>query len=254
MMRTILATMVTVLLALTSSAQDTTRRSLIHFYRANYVIAGFNRATQVKFQFSVRYRLLQEFPVYMFYTQKSFWDLYDWDRSTPFRESNYNPGLFWEGVGQPGGVLSLLRFGVDHDSNGKDGTSSRGWNRVFVEPELVVVEGAWTLLPRLDVPFAVADENKDILNYLGPGEITVEYVSSAIPDHNRFRFTIRKGRGWNWDRFSWHADWMMRPVTALGIAPFGVNPSLYIQIWQGYGESLIDYNVSLTRVRLGIQF
>ncbi len=254
MMRPLLTMFLGAFLAASLPAQDSTRSPLIRFYRANYVIAGFNRATQVKFQFSVRYRILRELPLYMSYTQKSFWNLYDWDRSTPFRESNYNPGIFWEGAGQPDGVLRQLRFGVDHESNGKDGTSSRGWNRVFIEPELVIVEGTWTLLPRLDVPFAVADENKDILNYVGPGEITVEYVSSVIPDHNRFRFSIRKGRGWNWDRFSWHADWMMRPVTVLGIAPFGVNPSLYLQVWQGYGESLIDYNVSLSRVRFGIQF
>lgn len=47
---------------------------------------------------------------------------------------------------------------------------------------------------------------------------------------------------------------MMRPVTSLGVAPFGIDPSLYSQIWLGYGESLFDYNVSLIRVRLGIHF
>ena len=253
-MRVSFPVILTLMLVSSSLGQDSLRNPKVGFYRANYVVAGFNRAAQVKFQFSLRYRIFRELPFHMTYSQKSFWDLYEWDRSTPFRESNYNPGLFWEEIPQPEEALRALRLGIDHESNGKDGLSSRSWNRVFLETEVVVVEGRWRVQPRMDIPFAVANENRDILDYLGPGEIMVEYVSSAIPDNNRFQFTLRKGRGWIGRRFSWHADWMMRPVTALGIAPFGINPSLYLQVWQGYGESLIDYNVSLTRVRLGIQF
>ncbi|MEK6651007.1 MAG: phospholipase A [Bacteroidota bacterium] len=235
-------------------SQDSLESPEVRFFRPNYVMAGFNRSNQVKFQFSVRYRLTEEAPVYFFYTQRSFWDLYEWDRSMPFRESNYNPGLFWEDVPRSGTVLRAVRLGIEHESNGQEGLSSRGWNLVFLESVIVIVERRLRIQPRLAVPFAVDVENADILDFLGPGELMVEYVSSTIPDHNRFQVTLRKGRGWNWRRFSWHADWMMRPLVALGFFPFNANPSLYLQFWHGYGESLIDYNHFLTRFRVGVRF
>ncbi|MCU0453850.1 MAG: phospholipase A [Bacteroidetes bacterium] len=241
--------------ALVASAQDSQAPAAeIRFFRPNYVIAGFDRANQVKFQFSVRYRFVEELPVYFAYTQRSFWDLYEWDRSTPFRESNYNPALFWEERPPEGSVLQAARFGVDHESNGKAGLTSRSWNRVFLEAAFVVIDRRLSILPRLNAPFAVAPENADILDFLGPGEVMIEYISATIPDHSRLQITIRKGRGWNGNRFSWSSDWLLRPQTVFGFKPFGLNPSLYIQLWRGYGESLIDYNHFLTRFRVGVRF
>ncbi len=240
---------------LVAGAQDSLQASTeVQFFRPNYVIAGFNRSNQVKFQFSIRYRLVDEAPVYLAYTQRSFWDLYEWERSTPFRESNYNPAVFWERRPESGTVLRAVRAGIDHESNGKSGEASRSWNRVFLEAAFVIVERRWQIQPRLAAPFAIADENPDILDFLGPGELMVEYISASIPDHSRLQLTIRKGRGWNWNRFSWNADWLMHPQTVLGFKPFGLNPSLYFQLWRGYGESLIDYNHFLTRFRVGIRF
>lgn len=233
---------------------STTAAAEVQFFRPNYVLAGFDRANQVKFQFSVRYRMIAEAPLYFAYTQRSFWDLYDWERSTPFRESNYNPALFWEFRPRSGTVLRATRLGIDHESNGKLGLSSRSWNRVFLESSIVIVDGRWRLQPRINAPFAIADENRDILDFLGPGELMVEYVSSAVPDHSRLQLTVRKGLGWNWRRFSWRVDWFLSPLTAFGLAPFGLNPSMVIQLWRGYGESLIDYDQFLTRFRAGIRF
>lgn len=240
---------------LVTSAQDSLGLATeVQFFRPNYVIAGFDRSNQVKFQFSIRYRFIEEIPIYFAYTQRSFWDLYEWDRSTPFRESNYNPAVFWESRPTAGSVLRAARFGVDHESNGQAGPASRSWNRVFLEAFLVVVDRRLNIQPRLNAPFAVAPENADILDVLGPGEVMIEYISSTIPDHSRLQVTVRKGRGWNGKRFSWNADWLLRPQTVFGFKPFGLNPSLYLQLWRGYGESLIDYHHYLTRFRVGVRF
>lgn len=255
MMRCLIFILISGVTAATTVAQNSDAAAAeIQFYRPNYVIAGFDRSNQVKFQFSVRYRFVEEMPIYFAYTQRSFWDLYDWDRSTPFRESNYNPALFWEGRPTSGSVLRAVRLGVDHESNGKSGVSSRSWNRVFLEAAFTIVDRRLAIQPRLNAPFAVADENSDILDFVGPGEVTIEYTSAFIPDHSRLQITLRKGRGWNWRRFGWSADWLLRPQTVFGFKPFGLNPSLYLQFWRGYGESLIDYNHFLTRFRVGIRF
>lgn len=255
MMRCLIFILISGVTAATTVAQNSDAAAAeIQFHRPNYVIAGFDRSNQVKFQFSVRYRFVEEMPIYFAYTQRSFWDLYDWDRSTPFRESNYNPALFWEGRPTSGSVLRAVRLGVDHESNGKSGVSSRSWNRVFLEAAFTIVDRRLAIQPRLNAPFAVADENSDILDFVGPGEVTIEYTSAFIPDHSRLQITLRKGRGWNWRRFGWSADWLLRPQTVFGFKPFGLNPSLYLQFWRGYGESLIDYNHFLTRFRVGIRF
>ncbi len=80
---------------------------MLTFHRSNYVLTGFTQATQVKFQFSFKYDFwpsTSHHTVYLAYTQKSLWDLYD--KSSPFRESNYAPEIFYahyhaEHHGQP---------------------------------------------------------------------------------------------------------------------------------------------------------
>ena len=58
---------------------------------------------EAKFQISFKRRLFEYewVPLYLGYTQKSFWQVYDGPKSRPFRENNYNPEMFlaWSGLG-----------------------------------------------------------------------------------------------------------------------------------------------------------
>ncbi len=51
------------------------------------------REGELKLQFSVKYEILAETDWYFGYTQKSFWSIQK--ESSPFRETNYAPELFW---------------------------------------------------------------------------------------------------------------------------------------------------------------
>ncbi|HMJ12757.1 MAG TPA: phospholipase A, partial [Polyangiaceae bacterium] len=107
---------------------------LLTFHRTNYFISGFSEQTQVKFQFSFKYDLWPNrtgHAVYFAYTQKSLWDLWSFSRSSPFRESNYNPELVYTyrhaaaAATEPRCTLVAEQAGFDHESNGEAGSQSR---------------------------------------------------------------------------------------------------------------------------------
>ena len=99
--------------------------------------------TTARFQFSFKYRLFDpdSLPVEWFsplsglhfgYTQTSLWSL--GEDSAPFHDTSYRPSLFWQSasLGKGGLTPDLLRGGYEHESNGKDGTSSRSIDTLFV--------------------------------------------------------------------------------------------------------------------------
>jgi phospholipase A1 len=108
---------------------------------------------------------------------QSQWQLYSPDISRPFRETNYMPeifGSFRPGIEVGGMQWNLLNFGYTHQSNGRSDPISRSWDRLFVEAgferdNFVLLARAWTRI----TPSDYEDDNPDIVDYYGHGEITV---------------------------------------------------------------------------------
>ena len=103
-----------------------------------------NNNAQVKFQISMKFRVLEPnlyvlkynvFPAYVAYTQKSLWNV--GQQSRPFEESNYNPEFFLD---YPVNAVIIGRLKLrnmvisplEHESNGLAGVQSRSWNRQYV--------------------------------------------------------------------------------------------------------------------------
>ena len=112
-------------------------------HKDNYILLGTwqNVATktedsELKFQFSFKQEIWRGF--YLAYTQKSFWRWLDADDSRPFRETNYNPEIFYRRL--PGTDTTGLRWGgdlgVEHESNGAREPTSRSWNRLYLAPTI----------------------------------------------------------------------------------------------------------------------
>ena len=93
--------------------------------------------TEAQFQVSVKVplavNLFDTVDIYGAYTNHSFWQLYN-DRSAPFRETNHEPEGWvqfnpsWEFFGFKN---SANMVGMVHQSNGRGGTLSRSWNRIY---------------------------------------------------------------------------------------------------------------------------
>jgi len=158
---------------------------LLTFYRENYFIFGFTEQTQVKFQFSAKYDLWPnegQNAVYFAFTQLSLWDLYD--QSSPFRETNYAPELFYIYFHHPGRydpppgcAFFHERGGYEHVSNGVAGPRSRGWNNFYAESRFACYGAAHDFgLATLKAwfPFDKGD-NPDIADFIGYGELQLTY-------------------------------------------------------------------------------
>jgi len=179
------------------------------------------------------------------YTNRSFWQMYNADFSRPFRETNHEPevwGQFANDWTIWGFTNSVNRLGIVHQSNGRGGTLSRSWNRVYAN--FIFEKGRWaiSLKPWVRLPEdAGKDDNPDITDYLGHGELRVLYRRQGHVFGLMTRNQVESG----FDEGALGLSWSF---------PVFDYPYLkgYIQYFNGYGESLVDYDRRVNRIGIGI--
>jgi phospholipase A1 len=219
-------------------------------FKDNYFISGTvlnHKPTKdnsdAKFQFSFKQRI-QNSPLvwgsyfYLTYTQKSFWDIYK--KSSPFAESNYNPGLqLVKPIYRKDHLKGVLSLSVEHESNGKDSIYSRSWNFVGVTYSHFFSNKLNASL-KIIIPVERSD-NPDLNKYIGYSEAQVSW--NIKKDRLILDVMGRKGSEW---------DTKGSLMTTLSFRP-SVKRNLYwtIQWWQGYSESLVDYKQSTSMIRIG---
>ena len=238
---------------------------LLTLFKDNYVLTGFSATTEVKFQISAKFDIWPNrgpHAVYFGFTQRSLWDVYR--ASQPFRESNYEPEIlytYYHVSGRynprPGCGFFLERVGFLHSSDGLGGDTSRGWNRVYGESRFACYNAAHNyILASLELwaPLLVEPNNANITKYEGYGEISLSVGSdSGEGVLGDWDFTVHghKGTLRRLDVGSVELDVRWRPHYG---DLFRFTPYLYGQIFSGYGETLLNYNHSVTAVRVGIGF
>lgn len=225
-------------------------------YKFNYFLptnVSFNKEkdqakrTEAKFQISIKKlliddALLKDLDFYFAYTQQSFWQIYDNANSRPFRESNYEPALYLSyPLEKYNMFFDRINVGYVHQSNGGDLVKSRSWERLFVEgiysrENFALGLKAWYRIKE----DSTKDDNPDILDYMGYGEFILGYTL-----HNHLlTFTLRNNLQSD-NKGAIRLDYSY---------PLYKNLYLYMQYFNGYGESLRDYNRSIERVGAGFLF
>ncbi|NKF50745.1 phospholipase A [Shewanella sp. WXL01] len=205
---------------------------------------------QISFKFPLWYNMFGDNGHLFFaYSNQSYWQVYNKDVSSPFRETNHEPEMFmlfnndWEVAGL---TNSFWGFGMVHQSNGQSTTLSRSWNRiygtmVFDKGPFALGLKAWWRIPEDDKEFDTdprGDDNPDIGDYMGNFELTSIY---GVGDH-RFTMMLRN------DLFGTQRG----AVEVTWSYPIVGNLRLYTQYFNGYGESLIDYNHHNQRIGIGL--
>jgi phospholipase A1/A2 len=242
---------------LTDNDNSNTSINSFSAHRSNYLLPftysnnSFGRMRkEAKFQISVKQRFIKFYgwAFYFGYSQKSFWQVYDYNNSRPFRESNFNPELF---IRTKTRIDFRGEFGIEHESNGQNIPSSRSWNRIYIAPHyenkyaVIYFKGWWRIIEKkkTNSDIVSGDDNPDIYKYYGHGELGITF---KLPSFNRLyistisRWNIKHNRG---------------SIEANATFPgFAGDLSLMIQYWNGYGESLIDYNVKQQKIGFGMTF
>ncbi|MGP4787943.1 phospholipase A [Psychrobacter sp. 1Y11] len=207
------------------------------------------RNTELKFQLSLKTKVGEDLfdtsaDLWFGYTQESHWQVYNEDNSRPFRATDYQPEIF---LTQPvtadlpfGGRLRMLGAGAIHHSNGQSDPISRSWNRAYL---MAGAEwGKFSVVPRLWVRVNNEDDssedNSDIEDFMGYGDIKFLY---DLPDQQSLSGTLRYNPSTN--KGAAQIDY---------IYPLSKNVNGYVQLFQGYGESIIDYNHENTSIGFGI--
>lgn len=207
------------------------------------------KSMEAKFQISLKTKALENLignngDVWLGYTQSSRWQVYNSEESRPFRESNYEPEASlvfrtnYEVLGLNGRLLGLT---LNHQSNGRSDPLSRSWNRVMLNLGFERGNFAMMVRPwyRIEEDFK-DDNNPDIKNYIGRGDLTSFYRWN---DHE-FSLMLRHSlKGGDDAHGAAQFDWAF-PISGKLRGNF--------QIFDGYGESLIDYNHRATYVGLGV--
>lgn len=235
-----------------SVIRDFDSRPYFGLYKDNYFIFGppvgqkiTRHNTDVKFQISISQKLTRStLPfgtyLYLFYTQKVFWNILE--KSMPMTDLNFNPGIgLTKPIFQNNRFIGKVTLMLEHESNGRDSIQSRSWNKVsvaagiFIDPNLMVHGKVW-------LPIVDGKENKDILEYCGMYQMGVQFIS----DNRRFfgNLTLVKRRG--------------KPFNYNTILELGYrfskrdNQYLFLQYYNGYGEGLLAYKQFHSQIRIGI--
>lgn len=207
---------------------------------------------ETKFQFSIEKPLfynafgLKE-TISFGYTQKSYWQTAK--DSSPFRESNYQPEIFVTfPYGNKQSSLKAYKVSLLHESNGQDKEDSRSWNRIYLESyfqftNLLFVPRIWYRIPESES----SDDNKDIEKYLGYGDITLIYPYKKHTFELKLRNNLRLNEE---NKGSAEFNWTFPLPDFLNFA----NSFGYLQIFSGYGDSLIDYDEEINKIGFGIAF
>ena len=239
---------------LTREQVDDTIQNMPAFssHQDNYFITGVplqesieSNTADAKYQISFKVLLTRNtLPLdsYLFltYTQKAFWNIYQF--SSPFEEINFNPTL---GLGKPlfnkkDEVNGLAVLMYEHESNGRDSIYSRSWNNISLTYHTLINDRT-SISVKAWLPFLYKTDNPDLLDYIGLGEVRLEY--GIKPDKLLINITARKGLEWNWKG-------AIR--TQLLYRPFKMpNQYLVLEWFNGYTESLIDYQEYKSMIRFG---
>ena len=185
--------------------------------------------------------------LYFAFTMEAWWQVYSDNISKPFRETNYKPEIMY-GMPLPWRLFegnTGLVLGAEHQSNGRSQLLSRSWNRVyanlfFEKGDFALSFKPWWRVPEEDKQFDFdpdGDDNPDIADYMGHFELGLAYTWHDYELSFKGRRSFSESNG----------------AVELGLTfPLWGKLRGYAMFFDGYGESLIDYNHKQTRFGLGI--
>lgn len=212
------------------------------------------RPLEAKLQVSLRAKvaeglLLPDADLWFAFTQRSLWQVWNRQESSPFRSTDYQPEAIYvipvpQRLGAlPGGwQWRMAQLGVAHQSNGQGGSLSRSWNRLYATAafdhgEFGLLARAWRRLGE-----KTNDDNPDMSRHIGNADLVASWLpglsTASLTWRTHSRTTARGSLQFDW-------TYPVNPKQPAGLR-------WYAQVFSGYGETLLDYNHRQTSVGLGL--
>lgn len=244
--------------ALEISEEDVRRRlDSTHSFgilKDNYFITGnaLNKKinaenADVKYQISFRQRVSNSYLpfntfVFISYTQKSFWNIYK--ESSPFRDTNFNPGIGFGRylISDNENYFGTIFVQIEHESNGKDSIQSRSWDyasvsgKYYFNDRLFFRAKVW-----LPLVLLMDNTNTDLITYKGYGNFSVDYRTK----NERWWFNANVTPRRNFIT-------MNTTVSAAFRVSEKFNQYLFFELYNGRGDSLLEYKDYDLKLRVGI--
>lgn len=227
-------------------------------HEASYFLVGntSDRDTDARFQISFKYRLFDPEGIfgryspllsnlYFTYTQTSLWDM--GEDSSPFRDTSYRPGLFYEWAGSGKQLMpDEWRIGLEHESNGRNEEDSRSIDIAYLKPSwhLDFANGKrLSLMPKI-YHYLDKSDNRDIQRYRGYIDWIARY---GREDGLVIEGLYRQGTaGYATGQID-----LSYPISEKIFARTG--SFVHLQLFSGYGETLLEYDRKRdSQIRLGI--
>ena len=220
-----------------------------------YEAEGHLQPWEIKFQFSLKVDIIDGLlggNLLFAYTQQSYWQMFNKAISSPFRETNYEPELMWAFLLPRSEQYIYNRaiiLGFSHQSNGRSQPLSRSWNRVYANFIFEYEKFYFSFKPWFRIPEPAksdpldpqGDDNPDIDQYMGSFELTAMW---ARRDGKRMGLMLRNNLNFKGNnRGAIQIDYSF---------PIESKLQGYVQLFNGYGETLIDYDHSTSRIGVGV--
>lgn len=256
--------------ALANSNEYSTPGTWLEGFKPNYFLYG---NPDSKIQVSAKAQLFESRRLYFAYSQTMFWRIAE--TSSPMSDVDFNPEIFYrielhgpqkdsntkdpepapDDVAE--GPKSWIDVGLfEHESNGQSGLTSRSWNRSYVryvnesryENDVRVYFSA-----KVWIPYATSSKNGDILDYRGIYELQLTVANLLGQSFGRNDMTLRLYPGGvsSVNPFEGGQELTIR-FARKGQIQFV--PLWSMQLFNGTGESLLDYKNRRTILRAGLSF
>ncbi len=174
--------------------------------------------------------------LYVAYTQLSYWQFYA-KKSQYFRSTDYQPEAFIR-LNHFFGNKDIFDFGVVHESNGEGLPKERSWNRLFLNYVIRYKKFSLSIKPWLLIAKSNSSDihNCDIVDFMGHGRLLLKY------EYSRYLSASFMYRNFK------------RPTYKVTVSfPIGLKLFKgYIQYFNGYGQSLLEYNHRTQAIGVGI--
>lgn len=187
------------------------------------------------------------------YSQQSYWQIFSPSISRPFRSTDHEPEIMYilpTDFKLPlGWRLRYSGLSLNHQSNGQSLPLSRSWNRIIFmagmekDDRFSVNARFWQRVPE----DSAEDDNPDISDTIGRAEVAASW---HMDKRNTLGLTVRHSL--NADaKGSFRFEWL-KSVGDSGRSERDSGLRLHVQLFSGYGDSLMDYNRQRTVLSVGL--